>query len=86
MNPHFNGDGKGCYFDRIIRFGQSGMNFKGIKNEILHFQRIFTEHGCSFVKTRPRYDTDRYYVHSELWLPIEVLQCLHAYSLPRHCD
>ena len=36
------------------------MNFKGIKNKILRFNRTFTEHWSSFVKTHPRYDTDYY--------------------------
>jgi Putative transposase/Transposase zinc-binding domain len=36
------------------------MNFKGIKNKILRFKRIFTDHWSSFVRTHPRYDTDYY--------------------------
>ena len=36
------------------------MNFKGIKNKILRFKRIFTAHWSAFVASNPRYDTDYY--------------------------
>ena len=36
------------------------MNFKGIKNKILRFKRIFNEHWSAFVTAHPRYDTDYY--------------------------
>jgi hypothetical protein len=34
--------------------------FKGIKNKILRFKRIFTGHWLAFAANNPRYDTDYY--------------------------
>ncbi len=40
------------------------MNFKGLKNKLLRFKRIFTSGWSTFVSNNPRYDTD--YYHSEV--------------------
>ena len=45
-------------------FGIWILNFKSIKNKILRFKGIFTEHWSSFVTLNPRYDTD--YYHAEI--------------------
>ncbi|MFT5084600.1 MAG: hypothetical protein ACI9Y1_002655 [Lentisphaeria bacterium] len=40
------------------------MNFKGIKQKLLRFKRIFSARWSTFVGNNPRYDT--HYYHSEV--------------------
>lgn len=37
------------------------MNFRGLKNKLLRFKRVFTTAWSTFVEDNPRYDTDYYH-------------------------